>query len=65
MTTNHPEKLDPALIRPGRVDKILKLSYLNGESACKLVKHYFGKCTYPEKVISMFENSTKTMTPAK
>ena len=20
MTTNHPEKLDPALVRPGRVD---------------------------------------------
>ncbi|KAJ1618158.1 hypothetical protein T492DRAFT_569693, partial [Pavlovales sp. CCMP2436] len=25
MTTNHPEKLDPALIRPGRIDKILYL----------------------------------------
>lgn len=21
MTTNHPEKLDPALIRPGRINK--------------------------------------------
>jgi chaperone BCS1 len=29
MTTNHPEKLDPALIRPGRVD----------------VKEYFGHAT--------------------
>lgn len=29
MTTNHIEHLDPALIRPGRVD----------------VKHYFGNCT--------------------
>jgi mitochondrial chaperone BCS1 len=29
MTTNHPEKLDPALIRPGRVD----------------VKEYFGWAT--------------------
>lgn len=25
MTTNHPEKLDPALIRPGRVDKIVEI----------------------------------------
>jgi chaperone BCS1 len=29
MTTNHPDKLDPALIRPGRVD----------------VKEYFGHAT--------------------
>jgi chaperone BCS1 len=29
MTTNHPEKLDPALIRPGRVD----------------MKEYFGHAT--------------------
>lgn len=25
MTSNHPEKLDPALIRPGRIDKIIYL----------------------------------------
>ena len=25
MTTNHPEKLDPALIRPGRINKRLHL----------------------------------------
>lgn len=29
MTTNHPEKLDPALIRPGRIDKILHLGALS------------------------------------
>jgi chaperone BCS1 len=27
MTTNHPENLDPALVRPGRVDLQVKLDY--------------------------------------
>merc|ERR1712159_715353 len=34
MTTNHPEKLDPALIRPGRINKKMHLGYLNGDCLC-------------------------------
>mgnify|MGYP003329397091 CR=1 FL=1 len=29
MTTNHKEKLDPALIRPGRIDVILEIKFAN------------------------------------
>ena len=32
MTTNYPDRLDPALIRPGRVD----------------VKHYIGHCDFSQ-----------------
>lgn len=49
MTTNHIEHLDPALIRPGRVD----------------VKHYFGNCTseMAERLFRRFyENVTDDLT---
>lgn len=41
MTTNHPEKLDPALIRPGRIDKMIKLDYVCAPAAQEMVEHYF------------------------
>ncbi|KAF1336107.1 Mitochondrial chaperone bcs1-b, partial [Globisporangium splendens] len=40
MTTNHPEKLDPALIRPGRVNKKLELGYMSRESIREMVEYY-------------------------
>jgi len=42
LTSNHPEKLDPALIRPGRVDRLIHLGYLKAEQACQMLAHYFG-----------------------
>ena len=42
MTSNHPEKLDPALIRPGRVNLKLYLGYIELPEASRMVDHYFG-----------------------
>ena len=42
MTSNHPEKLDPALIRPGRVNLKLNLGYVELPEATEMVQHYFG-----------------------
>jgi len=43
MTSNHPEKLDPALIRPGRVNLKLYLGYIELPEACEMISHYFGQ----------------------
>ena len=41
MTTNHPEKLDPALIRPGRINKKVYLGRMCLPEARQMVAHYF------------------------
>ena len=42
MTTNHPELLDPALIRPGRADLIEDFQYLGSEAQGRMAALYYG-----------------------
>ena len=41
MTSNHPEKLDPALVRPGRINRKLFLGNVKLAEAAAMVRHYF------------------------
>merc|ERR1719231_235614 len=41
MTTNHPEILDPALIRPGRIDQRLLLGFMKWHNVVDMIEHYF------------------------
>ncbi|BAT92670.1 hypothetical protein VIGAN_07146800 [Vigna angularis var. angularis] len=42
LTTNHKEKLDPALLRPGRMDMHIHLSYCNFSAFEQLAFNYLG-----------------------
>jgi SpoVK/Ycf46/Vps4 family AAA+-type ATPase len=44
MTSNHPEKLDPALIRPGRINKQIYMGRIRAQEALQMVRHYFAAC---------------------
>jgi ATP-dependent 26S proteasome regulatory subunit len=43
MTTNHPEKLDGALLRPGRIDMNLKFSKTTRKDVADMFELWFGK----------------------
>ena len=49
MTTNHPEVLDPALIRPGRINMKIHMQYMVCEDAISMIEHYIGKMTTEER----------------
>ncbi|BAU00033.1 hypothetical protein LR48_Vigan06g049100 [Vigna angularis] len=41
-TTNHKEKIDPALLRPGRMDMHIHMSFLKGKAFRMLASNYLG-----------------------
>lgn len=43
ITTNHPEKLDNALLRPGRVDLDVEVGYVNEETFGQFSRRFFSK----------------------
>lgn len=42
ITTNYPEKLDKALIRPGRMDLVLEYGILDSETATEMISKFYG-----------------------
>lgn len=61
-TTNHIDKLDPALLRPGRIDKIIKVDKPDRECYDQFMYYHFGKHipddidVYEDKLIAELQN---------
>lgn len=53
ITTNYKDKLDPALVRPGRVDYIMKFDYINSEQLTEIFRKF------------MFEIELDVLAPAE
>jgi mitochondrial chaperone BCS1 len=43
VTTNHIARLDPALIRPGRIDEVIEVGPLSRDSARAMFKAFYGR----------------------
>jgi chaperone BCS1 len=41
VTTNHPSKIDPALLRPGRIDKQYKIDFVEAQEIEEMFLYYF------------------------
>lgn len=66
MSTNCPEKIDSALKRPGRIDKIIHLDYILYEEAVQMIEKYYCCALENDKIECLkkiFENNK--ITPAK
>ncbi|KAG0556399.1 hypothetical protein M758_11G049400 [Ceratodon purpureus] len=66
-TTNHVEKLDPALIRPGRMDMRIHMSYCSFHSFKELVRSYLSIDWHPDfdEIRRLMEEEHALITPAQ
>ncbi|GAB9470810.1 hypothetical protein Gpo141_00008045, partial [Globisporangium polare] len=65
---NHPEKLDPALVRPGRVNKKLLLSHMGAKQIQEMIEYYCSTTLSEDEVAqldSLMAMGAKKFTPAE
>ncbi|KAK2734870.1 hypothetical protein FQN57_001433 [Myotisia sp. PD_48] len=62
MTTNHEEDLDPALLRPGRVDMSIRFTRANTETIVSLFKAIYSQIEgdLPDQFVAQLSESHKT-----
>jgi DNA polymerase III delta prime subunit len=51
LTTNFPDKIDKAMLRPGRLDGVVSLTAPEGDTVAKLIRHYAGDLLDPNDTL--------------
>ena len=67
MTTNHKDRLDPALIRPGRVDREFYLDNCNEKQSKEIFNNFFPEATEGDlqKLLECLSGIECCLSPAK
>jgi chaperone BCS1 len=65
MTSNHPENLDPALRRPGRIDVQVEFPLMNQARALKMFQRFFGNRSVEEGERFSARIRENTISPAE
>lgn len=65
ITSNHAEKLDPALVRPGRIDLNLKFTYTDRQTMQLAYEHFFELGADPQNSTLFEDMPTNTLTMAE
>ena len=60
LTTNHPEKLDPALCRSGRMDFTLNFDFASEEVITTMIKSFTSDPKIFEEITSKLATETTT-----
>ncbi|MGJ0509684.1 MAG: AAA family ATPase [Methylocystis sp.] len=66
VTTNHLDRLDPAIVRPGRIDEVIELGPLSLESARAMFRAFYGRDgvgAYSPRTGAELQQMFSTMTP--